>query len=264
MTTRITRLMIETAAVLFTTGAAVADTIVIGHFGDPTPMNAARAEGKFEEATGWDIEFCKFAAGTDVIAARSSSDVVLSGLSSTPLAIATSQGVDLQLFILCYAIGESESPIVRDGSGIEALEDLKGKRVALPVSSTAHFSLMGSLNHAGIAESEVVIMNMPPDQIAAAWEQDAIDAAFIWQLVKSKIMETGSRLAGADKTAERGYPTFNAWVVNPDFAVENEKELIAFARVMDEPNHAYTTDRAAWTPASVPGRGQDPTRCLGS
>lgn len=252
MTTSIKHLMIGTAAFLFTTGASFAETIVIGHFGDPTPMNAARAEGKFEEATGWDIEFRKFAAGTDVIAAMASGDVVLSELGSSPLAIAASQGVDLQLFMLSYAIGKSESLIARDGSEIETLEDLKGKRVAVPVGSTAHFSLMGALAHAGIAENEVEIMNMPPDQIAAAWQQDAIDAAFIWQPVQNQIMETGSRIAGADETAEWGYPTFNAWVVNSAFAAENEEALIAFARVMDEANQAYISDRAAWTADSTP------------
>jgi taurine transport system substrate-binding protein len=245
-------MMIGTAALLFSTGAAFAETIVIGHFGDPTPMNAARAEGKFEEATGWDIEFRKFASGTDVIAAMASGDVVLSELGSSPLAIATSQGVEVQMFMLSYAIGESESLIARNGSDIETLEDLKGKRVAVPVGSTAHFSLMGALDHAGIDESELTIMNMPPDQIAAAWEQDAIDAAFIWQPVQNRILENGSRLAGADKTAEWGFPTFNAWVVGSDFAAENEEALVAFARVMDEANHAYISDRAAWTPDSAP------------
>lgn len=68
-----------------------------------------------------------------------SGDVVISELGSSPLAIATSQGVDIQLFMLAQVIGKAESLIVRDGSGIASIEDLKGKRVAVPVGSTAHF-----------------------------------------------------------------------------------------------------------------------------
>ena len=159
-------------------GAAGAETLIIGHFGSPTPMQIAAAEKKYDEAMGYDIEWRKFAAGTDVIAAMASGDVKVAELGSSPLAIGVSQGVPIQLFMLAQVLGEAESLIARDGADIASLEDLKGKRVAVPVGSTSHFSLMGALKHAGIAEGDLTIMNMPPDQIAAAWEQDAIDAAF--------------------------------------------------------------------------------------
>ncbi len=248
----IARLMIGTAALLLGTGSAFAETLVIGHFGDPTPLNAARAENAFETATGWDIEWRQFASGTDVIAAMASGDVKISELGSSPLAIAASQGVEIQMFMLSYAIGDAESLIVRDGAEIASIEDLRGKRVAVPVGSTAHFSLVGALKHSNIAESELTIMNMPPDQIAAAWEQDAIDAAFIWHPVQSQILERGTRLLGAGETAEWGYPTFNAWVANTEFAAENAEALAAFAGAMDAANQAYLDDPAAWTADSKP------------
>lgn len=233
-----------------TSGAALAQTVTIGHFGNPTPMQVAAAEGRFAEATGWDIEWRKFASGTDVIAAMASGDIKLAELGSSPLAIAASQGVDLQLIMIAQVIGEAESLIVREGAGIEELADLTGKRIAVPVGSTAHFSLMGALDQAGIAESDLTIMNMPPDQIAAAWEQDAIDGAFIWQPVQSQILESGSLLVGADKTAEWGFPTFDGWVVGTQFASENAEGVAAFIRVMDEANAAYLSDPSAWTAES--------------
>ena len=169
------------------TSSAMAQKIIVGHFGNPTPDQVAAAEGKFAEATGWDIEWRKFNAGTDVIAAMASGDIKLAELGSSPLAIAATQGVDIEMFMVAEVIGEAESLIVRDGSGIETIEDLKGKRIATPVGSTSHFSLMGALEHAGLTADDVTILNMPPDQIAAAWEQEAIDAAFIWEPVQSKL-----------------------------------------------------------------------------
>lgn len=231
-------------------GAALAETIVVGHFGNPTPMQVAVAEKRFETATGWDIEWRKFASGADVIAAMASGDVKISELGSSPLAIAASQGVDLQLFMLAQVIGEAESLIVRNGSGIEKLEDLKGKRVAVPVGSTAHFSLMGAIKQAGLSEGDLTIMNMPPDQIAAAWQQEAIDAAFIWQPVQSEILKSGKLLVGADKTAEWGFPTFDGWVVNTGFAAANADKVAAFAKVINDANAAYLSDPAAWTAQS--------------
>jgi len=200
-----------------------------------------------------------------VIAAMASGDVKVAELGSSPLAIAASQGVELQMFMLSYAIGESESLIAHEGSGIASLEDLKGKRVAVPVGSTAHYSLMGAMSHAGLAESDVTIMSMPPDQIAASWDQGGVDAAFIWPPVQTQILETGTRIVGADKVATWGYPTFNAWVVNAGFAAGHKDEMVAFAKAMDAANQAYLADPAAWTAdnasvraiADVTGAGAD-------
>ena len=246
------QLLIGASGLLFLGGTALAQEVVIGHFGNPTPMQVARAEGRFEAATGWDIEWRQFASGTDVIAAMASGDVAIAELGSSPMAIAASQGVELQLFMLSFVIGRAESLIARNGSGIEALEGLAGKRVAVPIGSTAHFSLMGALEHAGLDPSEVTIINMPPDQIAAAWEQGAIDAAFVWQPVQSQLLQSGERLVGADQTAAWGYPTFDGWVVDAGFAVENAGALAAFARTMDEANAAYLADPSAWSAESAP------------
>lgn len=247
---RIKSLILGTAATLLMAGSALAETIIIGHFGNPSPMQMARAEGKFEAATGWDIEWRKFDAGTDVIAAMAAGDVMLAELGSSPTAIATSQGVEIQLFMLAAVLGTAESLIAREGSGIETLADLKGKKVGVPLGSTAHYSLMGALKHEGIAESDVEILGMTPDQIVAAWEQGAIDAGYVWEPAQNTILQTGKRIIGADTIAGWGYPTFDAWVVNPTFAAENAESLAAFAKVFDEANGAYLADPAAWTPDS--------------
>ncbi len=234
------------ASVMLTTAAQAAEKVIIGTFGDPVPSQMAAHEKKFAAATGWDVEWRKFASGTDVIAAMASGDIKVAELGSSPFAIAATQGVDLQAFMMDYVIGESESLIVRNGAGIEDLAGLKGKRVAVPVGSTAHFSLMGALKHAGIGERELTIMSMAPDQIVAAWQQSAIDAAFVWPPAQTEILKTGKRLVGADKVAAWGYPTFNAWVVNKDFATSNKKALVEFMRVVDETNKAYLANMSAW------------------
>lgn len=237
-------------ALALSAGGALADKIVIGHFGNPTPMQVARAEGLFEKATGWDIEWRKFASGAEIIAAMASGDVKISENGSSPMTIAMSQGVDMQMFMLAIVIGKAESLIARDGSGISKVADLKGKRVAVPIGSTAHFSLMGALQHEKVPVSEVKIMGMPPDQIAAAWEQGAIDAAFVWEPAQSRILKTGKRILGADTTAAWGFPTFDGWVVNKEFAASHAREMAAFAKVADEANAAYLANPAAWTPTS--------------
>lgn len=249
--------------------AALADKIIIGHFGNPTPMQLLASSDAVQKATGWEVEWRKFAAGTDVIAAMASGDVVLSELGSSPLAIAASQGVNLQLIAYSDVIGKAESLIARNGSEIAAIADLKGKKVAVPVGSTAHYSLMGALKHEGIAETDVTIMSMPPDQIAAAWEQGVIDAAWIWQPVQSEILKTGTLIVGADQTAEWGYPTYDGWVVNKDFAAANKDQVVAFLKEVERVNQMYLKDPAAWTVESpevqtlATATGADPAQVPG-
>ncbi len=234
------------------TAAQAADKVIIATYGDPIPAQVAAHDGKFAAATGWDVEWRKFNSGADVIAAMASGDVSIAELGSSPLAIAATQGVDLQVFMIDYVIGKSESLIVRDGSGIKSLADLKGKRIAVPIGSTSHFSLMGALKHAGISENDLTILNMSPDQIAAAWQQSAIDAAFVWPPAQTEILKTGKRLVGADEVAAWGYPTFNAWVVNKKFAQSHEKSLVAFMRTVEDANQAYLKHPSAWTADSAP------------
>ncbi len=252
MTTTLKRLMIGAATLALTAGAALAENVIIGHFGSPTPMQVARAEGTFDAATGWTIEWRQFGSGTEVIAAMASGDVQVAELGSSPLTIGASQGVDYQLFMIAQGLGTAESLIAKADSGIAKLEDIKGKRVAVPVGSTAHYSLMGALAHVGIAESDVTIVNLASDQIAAAWDSGQVDAAFIWEPVQNQILQTGTFIVGADQTAAWGYPTFDGWVVNSEFAAANQDALVAFAKTMNEANMAYLADPAAWTADSDP------------
>ena len=241
------------AAVVQASGmsSAMADdkTVVIGHFGNPTPMQLVAASDELSKATGWTIEWRKFQSGTDVIAAMASGDIKLAELGSSPLAIAATQGVDLQLFMISDGIGSAEALIARNGTGIEKIEDLKGKKVATPLGSTSHFSLMGALENAGIAASDVTVLGMSPDQIAAAWSQDQIDAAFIWEPVQSKIAANGKLIIHAGQVT--GKPTFDGWVVNREFGEQNKDFMVAFAKAIAKANESYTGDAASWTADSA-------------
>lgn len=230
---------------------AFAEKIIIGHFGNPTPMQLLSTSDELAAATGWEIEWRKFDAGTDVIAAMASGDVVLSELGSSPVAIGASTGLDIQLIAYSDVIGKAESLIAREGSGIASVADLKGKTVGVPIGSTAHYSLMGALQHEGLSEADVNIVGMKPDDIAAAWGQGSIDAAWIWQPVQSEILKSGSLIIGADQTAAWGFPTYDGWVVNKAFGEANADKIVAFLKAVDKVNGMYLANPAAWTADSA-------------
>lgn len=248
-------LLVGTTISLTLAGQAWAQKkVIIGNFGDPAPYEAAAAQGQFEKATGWNIEWRKFNSGAEVNAAMASGAVVISELGSVPLAAGASQGVDYQLFLIGKAIGASEALITRNGAGIDKPADLKGKKIAVPVGSTAHFSLMGALKNWGISDKEVQVIGMSPPEINAAWSQNAIDAAFIWEPVQGKLKANGKLLTTAGEVGKAGYPTFNGWVVNTKFAAENRAGMIGFIKVMNEINANYTKNKAQWGADSAPAK----------
>jgi taurine transport system substrate-binding protein len=121
----------------------------------------------------------------------------------------------------------------------------------VPIGSTAHYSLMGALQHEGISEADVNIVGMKPDDIAAAWGQGTIDAAWIWQPVQSEILKSGTLVIGADQTAEWGFPTYDGWVVNKAFAEANTDKIVTFLKAVDKVNGMYLANPAAWTADSA-------------
>ena len=235
-----------------TSPASAQQKVVIGNFGDPAPYEAAAADGRFQKATGWNIEWRKFNSGAEVNAAMASGAIVISELGSVPLAAGASQGVDYQLFLISKAIGASESLIVRNGAGIEKPADLKGKKIAVPVGSTAHFSLMGALKMWHLGDKDVQVVGMSPPEISAAWSQNAIDAAFIWEPVQGKLRANGKLMTTAGDVGKAGYPTFNGWVVNKKFAQDNRAALVGFIKVMNEVNEDYSANKAKWTADAAP------------
>lgn len=243
------RRVVATMAAMLLAGAtataAMAEKIIIGTFGTPTPMQAAIAAGDVDKATGMEIEWRKFASGAEVIAAMASGDLKISEIGSSPLAIGASQGVDYQLFGISDVIGAAEALIARDGAGITKVEELKGKKVAVPLGSTAHYSLMGAIKNAGLTPGDVEVIGMKPDQITAAWDQGQIDATFIWEPARGKAMKTGKMIIAANQVA--GAPTFDGWVVNTEFAKSNPEFMTKFLKAIEAANAAYNSIPDAWT-----------------
>ena len=245
-------LLLSASLMLSLSGQAWAQKkVIIGHFGDPAPYKAAVVDGRLEKATGWAIEWRLFNSGAEVNAAMASGGIVLSEIGSVPLAAGSSSGLDYQMISVGKAIVSSESLITRNGAGIEKPADLKGKKIAVPIGSTSHFSLMGALKLFGLTEKDVQVIGMSPPEIAAAWSQNAIDATFIWQPVQGRLRANGKVLITAGEVAKNSPPTFNGWVASSKFAAENKAGLTNFLKALNEVNSDYIKNKAAWTAESV-------------
>jgi len=217
-----------------------------------SPWSVAIEAGTFKEKTGYDIRWVKFDSGAKVISAMASGQVDIAVAGSSPIAAGASQGIDFQLFWILDDINEAEALVVRDGAGIDPTkpETLKGKKLGVPFVSTTHFHTMYALELWGLKPTEVQILNMQPNQIAAAWERGDIDAAYVWDPALARIKQSGKVMITSGELTKRGRATFDGLVVMRDFAAKNSDFMAQFVRIVDDANAAYRASRATLAESS--------------
>jgi taurine transport system substrate-binding protein len=214
------------------------------------PLVAAIVNGSVEKATGYKINWRQFDSGAKVATAMASGDVQLGVIGSSPLAAAVSRGVDLQLVWILDDINEAEAMVVRNGAGISKPTDLKGKKLGVPFVSTTHFHTMVALEQWGIKPSEVQILNMQPNQIAAAWERGDIDAAYVWDPALGRIKQSGKVLVTSGELSKKGKATFDGVAAQRGWAEANADFMAKFIKVVADAVAAYRADPSAWGPSS--------------
>ena len=186
------------------------------------PFRWVQQTGEIEKATGYKINWRQFGGGGDVIRAMASGDVAIGEVGSAGVATAISQGMDVELFWILEDIASAEALVARNGSGVNTVADLKGKKVGVPFVSTTHFHLLYAMELAGLKRGDVQILNMRPPEIAAAWGRGDIDATFIWDPVLStRQEERQGALSTSGELCKKGKCTFDGLIVSKKFAAEN-------------------------------------------
>jgi taurine transport system substrate-binding protein len=228
---------------------AQAQSVTIGYQLIYNPWKVAIAQGKFEEATGYDITWVKFDSGAKVITAMASGEIDIALAGSSPIAAAVSNGIDMQLFWIVEDIASAEALVVRDGSGIEPDDPstLKGKKLGVPFVSTTHYHTLFALEQWGIDPSELEVLNMQPPEIAAAWERGDIDAAFVWDPALGRIKQSGEVMITSGELSALGKATFDGMVVMREFAENNPDFMAQFVKLIAEADAAYRDNKDAWT-----------------
>ncbi|MCA3444671.1 MAG: taurine ABC transporter substrate-binding protein [Rhodobacter sp.] len=249
------RILLSSAMIvsaLTVSGPASAEALRIGWQQIVEPSRVAQASGAYEAATGAEITWNLFGGGADVIAAVAAGAIDIGYVGSSPLTAAASQGIPIETIYIVGNIAEAEALAVK---GISTPDELKGKKIATPFVSTAHYSLLTALGHWGIPASEVNLLNLRPQDIAAAWERGDIDGAYIWDPVLNQIKATGGTvLADSADVAEWGGPTFDAWIVSKDYAQKHPDIVTAFVKVTGEATDTYLATPDAWGPDSEAAR----------
>jgi len=76
--------------------------------------------------------------------------------------------------------------VARRSSGISTAADLRGKKIATSLNSSAHFYIVKTLREAGLSEADVTVVGVPPPEMPAALARGDVDAISIWEPASEK------------------------------------------------------------------------------
>ncbi len=207
----------------------------------PNDETIAIAEGLFDKyftEKGIKCNFVVFDSGAEANQALASGSIDFATMGNINAITALSRELNVEMIWIHEVLGEIEALAVKNGSGINEIKDLSGRRVATPFASTCHYILLNLLKNAGIRD-RVQLLDMQTAEIVAAWERGDIQAAYTWQPSLGKLLETGRVLVSSKDMAAKGYITANVEVVKKDFARKYPELVTSFISCLTEAANIY-------------------------
>ncbi|XBS61603.1 taurine ABC transporter substrate-binding protein [Pantoea dispersa] len=232
------------AALALMTFQAQAVNVTVAYQTSAEPAKVAQADNTFAKESGATVDWRKFDSGASVLRALASGDVQIGNIGSSPLAVAATQQLPIEAFLLASQLGNSEALVVK--KGISSPKDLIGKRIAVPFISTTHYSLLAALKHWGIKPTQLQLVNLQPPAIIAAWQRGDIDGAYVWAPAVNELEKDGKVLTDSSQVGQWGSPTLDVWVVRKDFARQHPEVVTAFAHSAIAAQQAYIANPEQW------------------
>lgn len=208
------------------------------------PESAILVEQKFLEELGVKANIVQYSAGTDINNAIVSGDVDIACFGSSPIALGIANGIGYKAVFVSYLEGGNiEALVVKNGMKAKKVEDLKGKTIAAPFGTTSHYALLNTLKLAGLSQSDVKVLDMGGQDIAAAWTRGDIDGAFIWSPALDECLKNdGSILTNVTDLAKQGVTIPEIAVARTEFAKKYPSVVTAYVKALIKVYHLVDTD----------------------
>jgi len=222
-------------------------TIRVGYQAFPSGDLIVKNNRWLEDALpDYNIKWTKFDSGADVNTAFIAKELDFGALGSSPVARGLSAPLNIAYkvaFVLDVA-GDNEALVARNGSSVNTIPELRGKRIATPFASTAHYSLLAALSQNGLSTNDVQLVDLQPQAILAAWDREDIDAAYTWLPTLDQLRKGGKDLITSRQLAKDGKPTLDLGAVSDEFADAHpevvdtwrQQEARALSTIKDDPD----------------------------
>lgn len=211
----------------------VIDVIYHPTIGGTTAIAIAEAYGMFEEE-GLEIRYQRFTAGPPEIAAMVAGRADIGFIGSGAAWLAFRGDVNI---IALDNLAMTDEVVGKKSSGINSLEDLKGKTIATQLGTAGENILNLALKKAGLTRDDVTIVNMDNNNLTSAIVStgaESVDAIAGWQPGTTAVMEAlgddAILLASNKDFPEAAFPS--TWVANKDFVKNNPEAVQKFVNAL--------------------------------
>jgi aliphatic sulfonates family ABC transporter substrate-binding protein len=188
-------------------------------------VKAQKVLEKRFEPQGISVKWVEFQFGPPLLEALSAGAIDYGYTGDAPPIFAQAAHANLLYAAAIPARGYGQAIVVPAGSPIQAVADLKGKKVGVAKASSGHNLLVAALEAANVAWSEITPVYLAPADAGAAFARGAIDAWSIWDpfLAVAELKQNARALPVDEKAAAQN----SFFLVNRDFAAEHGDAVAA-------------------------------------
>ena len=216
-------------------GGAEGDTIEVSFgyipdFNGTSLLAVAEDQGLWEEH-GIDATTSSFTNGPLQIQALGTGDLDFGYIGPGAFWLPASGQAQI---VALNTLGRADRVVAQPG--IESVEDLRGRTVAVPEGTSGDMILTLALEEAGMTKDDVELVPMEPPAIVAALSSGQVDAAGFWYPALATVQEQVPDLVElADNTDFEDTVAFpTAFVAGNDVVTEEPETVDAVLRVLRE------------------------------
>ncbi|MCW2606673.1 MAG: putative transporter substrate binding lipoprotein [Frankiales bacterium] len=125
------------------------------------------------------LEWASFTAGPPLLEALNAHAIDVGGTGDSPAAFAQASGADLKVVAVQKGPG-TDKVLAAKGSGISDVAGLRGRKVAVAKGSSAHGTLVGLLEKAGLSFADITPVYLAPPDALSAFGSGKVDAWVVW------------------------------------------------------------------------------------
>ncbi len=148
------------------------------------PLTLVKAKGALETRLKplgvTSVQWIEFPSGPPMLEALNAGSIDFARTGDTPPVVAQAVGISLVYVGSSGPKDQSSAVLVKRGSPIKTIADLKGKKVAFAKGSSANYLIVKILESGKLALSDIEPVYLAPADARAAFEQGSIDAWVIW------------------------------------------------------------------------------------
>ncbi len=216
-------------AMLAGSAAASAEPLKVGYSDWPgwVAWEVAIDKDWFKEA-GVDVQFewFDYVASMDAFAAGQLDAVAMT--NGDALVTGATGAKSVMILINDYSNGND---MVVGGPGIDAIKDLKGKKVGVEIGFVGHLLLLNGLEKAGMSEADVELVNVPTNETPQVLASGDVDAIVAWQPNSGMALNLVAGAKPIYTSADEPGLIYDVLAVSPASLAANRDEWTKVAKV---------------------------------